>query len=85
MVSKSLPKTNARASLANTFKYVVSTEHRVEARLDFARLDFRVTSCTKLLARCYDVTVKFSLILKGTFGQLTAEQQNIKLGLASLF
>ena len=30
-------KTYARASLANTFKYVVSTEHRVEARLDYAR------------------------------------------------
>ena len=30
-------KTYARASLANTFKCVVSTEHRVEARLDFAR------------------------------------------------
>ena len=39
---------------------------------------------TKLLELYYDVTVKFSPILKQTFGQIRAKQQNIKLELASL-
>ena len=41
-----------------------------------------VTSCTKLLKLYYNLTVKFSLILKGALGQTTAKQQNIKLELA---
>ena len=48
-------------------------------------LDFLVTSCTKLKELYYDVTVKFSSILKETFGQIPAKQQNIKLELASLY
>ena len=45
------------------------------------RLDFLVTSCTKLLECYYDVTVDFSPILIETSVQITAKQQNIKLEL----
>ena len=45
-------------------------------------LDFPVTLSTKLLERYYDVAIKFSPILKETFGQITAKQQNIKLKLS---
>ena len=47
-------------------------------------LNFLVTSSTKLLELYYDVTVKFSPILKETFGQIIAKQQIIELQLASL-
>ena len=41
--------------------------------------------CTKLFELLYDFTVKFSPILKETFGQITAKEQIIiKLELASL-
>ena len=42
------------------------------------------TSCTRFLELYYDVTVKFSPLLKETFGQIPATQQNIKLEAASL-
>ena len=67
-------------------------QHRLERRkasfdyLKSASLkDLNVEVRTKLLELYYEVTGKFSPILKETFGQITAKQQNVKLELASLF
>ena len=46
--------------------------------------DFLRTSRSKLLELYHGVAVKFSPILKQTFGQITAKQQDAKLELASL-
>ena len=58
----------------------MTTENKIAKTVGFPD-NFECKALTEL---SYDVAVKFSPILKETFGQTTVKQQNIKLESASL-